>query len=228
MKILIKNSWKWLCIILLMYSFWGGLMFKVPSLAILNETIRNLYFHVTLWFAMMFLMTLAVVYSVKYLSSGKLEYDSLSKSFINTGLIFGILGILTGSFWAKFTWGTWWVSDPKLNGAAITILIYLAYFILRNATSENLIKYKISAVYSILAYVMLLVFLMVLPRLTDSLHPGNGGNPGFSQYDLDQNMRLVFYPAVLGFILLGIWISKVLHRIQLLQQKISELEYEEK
>jgi heme exporter protein C len=61
---------------------------------------------------------------------------------------------------------------------------------------------------------MMIVFIGILPRMTDSLHPGNGGNPAFGNYDLDSNMRLVFYPAVLGWILLGIWISQLRFRIK--------------
>ena len=64
---------------------------------------------------------------------------------------------------------------------------------------------RLAAIYNIFAYVLTMVSLMVLPRLTDSLHPGNGGNPAFSQYDLDSSLRAVFYPAVLGWILLGVW-----------------------
>jgi heme exporter protein C len=66
---------------------------------------------------------------------------------------------------------------------------------------------------------MFMVFIMVMPRLVDSLHPGNGGNPGFGKYDLDSNMRMVFYPAVIGFTLLGVWILQILVRIRFYKQK---------
>ena len=47
---------------------------------------------------------------------------------------------------------------------------------------------------------MLIPLIFILPRLTDSLHPGSGGNPGFNVYDLNEQLRIVFYPAVIGFI----------------------------
>jgi heme exporter protein C len=78
---------------------------------------------------------------------------------------------------------------------------------------------RISAVYNILAYTMFMVFIMVMPRLVDSLHPGNGGNPGFGKYDLDSNMRMVFYPSIIAFTLLGVWILQILVRIRLIKQK---------
>ena len=79
---------------------------------------------------------------------------------------------------------------------------------------------RISAVYNIFAYVMLIVFLMILPRMTDSLHPGNGGNPGFNKYDLDSTMRMVFYPAVGGWILMGAWLTTLRIRTEKLKRKL--------
>jgi heme exporter protein C len=70
--------------------------------------------------------------------------------------------------------------------------------------------------------VMMNVFIMVLPRLTDSLHPGNGGNPAFGKYDLDNNMRTVFYPAVIGWILFSCWLFEIKNRISVIKMKIDE------
>jgi heme exporter protein C len=120
--------------------------------------------------------------------------------------------------WAKFTWGAWWTNDPKLNGTAITILIYLAYFVLRNSMDDARKRARISAVYNIFAFVMMIVFIGILPRMTDSLHPGNGGNPGFNSYDLDNGLRMVFYPAVIGWILVGTWIASLRYRLKALQE----------
>ena len=64
---------------------------------------------------------------------------------------------------------------------------------------------------------MLIPLIFILPRLTDSLHPGNGGNPGFNVYDMNSQLRLVFYPAVTGFIFLGLWISDL--RLKMLKLK---------
>lgn len=46
------------------------------------------------------------------------------------------------------------------------------------------------------------------------MHPGKGGNPGFNKYDLDSNMRMVFYPAVIGWTLLGTWMMSLRIRIR--------------
>ncbi|MEQ8908729.1 MAG: cytochrome c biogenesis protein [Vicingaceae bacterium] len=210
--------WKALAVLLLIYTLIGGFLIEVPKQVILYESIRNLYFHVPMWFTMIFLFLLSMINSIKNLSSGSIEDDRKAIEFVNVGIIFGILGTLTGSIWAKFTWGAWWTNDVKLNGSAITMLIYLAYVILRGSLEDEQKRARISAVYNIFAFVLLVVFIGILPRMTDSLHPGNGGNPGFNNYDLDNNMKLVFYPAVLGWILLGYWISTIRMRISRLKE----------
>lgn len=216
-----------MAVLLLLYSFTYGMLGPVPALAVLNETIRNLYYHVTMWFGMIAMLSVSLYHSLKYLSGTKIGNDLRAEQFARTGLLLGVLGVATGSVWARFTWGGWWVNDPKLNGAVISILIYLAYVVLRNSLDEEQKRARVSAVYNIFAYVLMIVFLLVYPRMNavDSLHPGNGGNPAFSSYDLDKEMRKVFYPAVLGWILLGTWISSLFVRVKELQYKQMSREY---
>ena len=211
---------KILCVILLVYSVSAGILFDVPRLPILNETIRVLYFHVPMWFTMIFLLFLSSINAYKFISSGDLSYDLKSYNYANIGVFFGVLGIISGMIWVKYTWGTYWTNDPKLNGSAVGLLIYFSYFVLRNSVEDESKKGKISSVYNILAFSMLIPLIFILPRLTDSLHPGNGGNPGFNVYDLNSQLRIVFYPAVIGFILLGIWIADLRLRVLKLKNEL--------
>ncbi|PCH69282.1 MAG: ABC transporter permease [Bacteroidetes bacterium] len=211
--------WKISTIVLLLYVIIGGFLIDTPELPILHETIRNLYFHVPMWFGMIIIFTVGLVYSIKYLSNPTQENDSVAVEAVNVGILFGFLGLITGMQWAQFTWGEWWSGDPKQNASAISLLIYLAYLVLRNSMDEDQKRARISAVYNIFAYAAMIPLLFVLPRLTDSLHPGSGGNPGFNVYDLDGGMRLVFYPAVIGWTLLGVWIMELRVRLRNLNFK---------
>jgi heme exporter protein C len=206
--------WKLLCILLLAYTIIGGMLLPVPAMYILNETIRNLYFHVPMWFTMMILFGYAFVYSIKYLRSGKPEDDVKAVEFTNVGIIFSLLGLITGMEWAAETWGTPWSNDPKQLGTAMCMLTYFAYIILRGGMKDEEKRARISAVYNIFAFAMMIPLLFILPRMVDSLHPGAGGNPAFKQYDLDNNMRIVFYPAVVGWFLLGLWLTHIKVRIR--------------
>ena len=214
-----KHWWKALGAALIFYSTVAGLLKPVPALPVLHESIRNLYFHVPMWFSMITILAVSLYYSMKYLRNSLVQYDIVAREAAKVGVLFGSLGLITGMIWARFTWGAWWVRDAKLNGAAVAMLIYLAYFVLRNSMNEDQKRARISAVYNIFAYVIMLVFIMILPRMVDSLHPGNGGNPGFSTYDLDNGMRQIFYPAVIGWILIGVWILDIRVRIAKLENK---------
>jgi heme exporter protein C len=209
-----KSWWKILGSIFVLYATIAGFLARVPELPILHESIRNLYFHVPMWFSMIVLFTISVYHSIKFLVTNNAEDDLKAVESINTGIIFGILGLITGAIWAKFTWGQAWSFDVKQNYAAIAMLLYFAYLVLRNAIDEDQKRAKISAIYNIFAFPMMVVLLFVLPRLSDSLHPGNGGNPGFNSYDLDSRMRMVFYPACIGWILIGYWIYTLLFRLR--------------
>lgn len=224
METLKKNYWKIACMLLLIYTIWAGFMGKVPRQAILNETVRNLYFHVTMWFTMIFLLGTSVYHSIQYLRKSDIKSDLISNAYVETGLVFATLGLVTGSLWAKFTWGDWWTNDPKLNSVAIGLLIYLAYGLVRSSLPDEQQKARISNVYNIFAFVIFMILIWILPRMTDSLHPGNGGNPGFSKYDLDSNMRLVFYPAIIAWTMLGYWITNLRIRIKKLEHITSENE----
>ncbi len=200
-----------------------GLINVVPRLDILNETIRNVYYHVPIWFAMLVMMTVSMIQSLFGLTKTDLKNDTKAYNAAIVGFFFAIPGLTTGSIWAKYTWGTWWTfQDPKLNGVAISILIYLAYFILRFSVDDELKRARISAVYNVFAFVMMNVFIMVLPRLTDSLHPGNGGNPAFAKYDMDNNMRMVFYPAVIGWVLFSFWLLEIKNRMSFIKYKLDD------
>lgn len=192
-----------------------------PFRNILGETIRNTFFHVPLWFGMMFLFLFAVINSIKYLKSGDLEFDLKAESFTQTGIFYGLMGLVTGALWAKNTWGAYWSWDIKQNMTVVALLIYAAYFILRASFEDPEKRGRVCAAYGIFAFSTLIPLLYVIPRLTDSLHPGAGGNPAFGSQDLDNTMRMVFYPAVIGFTLLGFWISSLQFRYLKLQ-KIKE------
>jgi heme exporter protein C len=213
-----KTWWKILCVVILLYTIFQGLLGIVPKQPILNETIRNVYFHVPLWFGMMTLMTASMWFAIKYLRNGKIEDDEYSVEFANVAIFFGILGFMTGSLWGQFTWGDWLPKDPKIIAVEVGLLIYSSYFILRSSFDDEQRKARLSAIYNIFAFATFIPLVWILPRLTESLHPGNGGNPAFGKYDMDNGMRMVFYPAVIGWTLLGVWITSLRIRLRIIER----------
>ncbi len=219
-----KNWWKIAGIALVVYVIAGGLLFEVPDLPVLRESIRNIYFHVGMWFGMVFILFMSVVFSLRYLARSQPEDDLRALAAVNVGLLFGLLGLLTGMLWARFTWGDYWVNDPKLNGAAVGMLIYLAYIVLRSSLEDPEKRARLAAVYSVFAFVLFFVFIMILPRTAgSSIHPGVDGNPALATGDLAPEMRWVFYPAVLGWFIMAWWLYRLFYRMLRIEIKIREI-----
>ncbi len=212
-------------VIILIYVHTAGLLMDVPRLAILNETVRALYFHVPMWFGMVLLFGASVYYALRYLRNQQPDDDNWSEAFAHTGTAFGLLGMFTGMLWANYTWGSPWHGDPKQNGAAIALLVYLAYFVLRGSVENREQRARLSAVYNVFAFAAMIPLIFIIPRLTSSMHPGSGGNPGFNVYDLDSRMRFIFYPAVAGWFIMGLWIASLRYRMKKIKEKMDEREY---
>jgi len=206
--------WKIAGILLVLFALIGGLALPVPQLPILEQSIRNLYYHVPMWFGMLALLMASGFHSIKALKDGNFVNDIKASSYAAIGVLYGSIGLATGMLWAKNTWGVYWTNDPKLNSAAIGMLMYAAYFVLRGSVEDEEKRARISAVYNLFVLPVYIVLIYIMPRLTASLHPGNGGNPGFNSYDLDSRLRMVFYPAVLGWIFIGFWIADLQIRIK--------------
>ena len=215
--------WKILSFILLMYTCTMGFFVKIPSLdGRLQESIRNLFFHVPMWFCMQTVFIVSVIYAIRYLRSQNPVDDYYSLEYARTGLVFGFLGLITGAIWANYQWGKPWSGDPKQNGAAIALLIYMAYFVLRGSMNDIDKRSRIGSVYNIFAFAMLFPTIWILPRLTESLHPGgegSEGNPALNGNDLDPSMRMVFWPAVRGWTLLAVGITTLMIRLRLITEK---------
>ncbi len=219
--------WKILSIVLLLYTFIAGFLVKLPHRVAyeesnMYESMRNFFFHVPMWFSQMIIITVSLVYSIRFLRTPLSKNDWYAVEFARTGTVMGFLGLITGSIWANYTWGAPWNNDPKQIGAAIALLTYLAYFVLRNSISDIDKRGRVAAVYNIFAYFIYIPMVMILPRMVESLHPGGKGvegNPGLSGNSLDPSMRAIFWPAVIGWVLLGVWISTLKIRVRALEDR---------
>lgn len=217
--------WKYLCIALLLFTFTAGFLTSVPRIGNLYESIRNFYFHVPMWFGQIGLLLLSLGYSIAYLRTQNLKYDFYAAEYAKTGIVYGVLGLMTGAIWANFTWGEAWSNDPKQIAAAIAVLIYFAYVVLRGSMTDLDKRARVTAVYNIFAFFIYIPLIMILPRMVQSLHPGGmegaagGGNPALGGDSLDPGMRMIFWPAVLGWLLLGIWISNLKVRYNIIKYK---------
>lgn len=215
-----KWWWKILGIAIMLYVLIKGLTTEVPKVDIIEQSIRNLFFHVPMWMVMMVFLLISASFGVAYLRNQNLNHDRWSLAFVEISLLMGIAGCITGAFWAKATWGAFWPDDPKLKGVALGMLIYAAMLILRAAIPEVRSRAKISAIYGIFVYPIFIAFIYVLPKMNPGLHPGSGDTVKFVDYNvISKDLRLVFYPAILGWALIFGWIVQLRYRFLTLIHK---------
>jgi len=212
--------WKYAIAVWMTAVITVGFLIPIPDIPILKQSARNLFLHVPMWFTMAVCFGAGLVYSIRYLNNPDPITDHKAETATQVGLMFGICGLLTGAVWARFTWGTWWTfAEPRMNLSALGMMIYVAYFVLRTAFDNPEKRAKIAAVFNVFAATTIPFLLYIIPRQLPSLHPGAEGNPAFSEITAPE-LRYIFYPAVVGFIGLAIWISNILNRYKKVKLEI--------
>jgi len=164
----------------------------------------------------------ACVAGILYLRSRDERWDDVGEASIRIGLLMSVLVVITGSIWAKASWGTWWVwSDPRLVTYLIVVLIYAAYFVLRSSAEDDR-KMRYSAIYAIAGFASVpLSFYSV--RVAESfVHPvvftGSGANMPDSMliwFVVSQAAMLALFIALLELDLVGRRSERALRRLAL-------------
>ncbi len=221
--------YKWykiLAITLVMYALVYGLIIDIPTdIGMLDETVRNLFYHVPMWFGMMLIMFVGWVYSMLYLVTLKPEYDIYASELCNSGILMGLAGLFTGMLWAYGTWGSPWTNDAKLNGVAVGMCMYGGYWLLQKSIEDDDKRARLSSVFNVFVFPLFIALIYVMPKFAKfSIHPGSGDTVNFKKYNMNGNMQMVFYPAVIGFTLLFVWLAEL--RIRIRKIKLKQLNEE--
>ena len=134
--------------ILFLGALWM-VFFYAPLESVMNYVQKIFYFHVSnAWVGMLGFMAAAVA-GIIYLIKKDLKWDLIELSAVEISLVFFFIAILSGSIWAKPSWGTWWTWDSRLTTAAILEMIYLAYLLLRQGIEDVERRARFSAVYTL-------------------------------------------------------------------------------
>lgn len=148
----------------------------LPFIPQLEERARNLYYHVPMSWVGILAYLIAMLYGYRYLKTGRVEYDSISASSAALGTLFTILATLTGMIWAQFNWGVAWNWDPRQTSIFILLMMYFAYFALRQSIESDERRARLSAVYVIFAFFPAVFLMFIMPRIMEGLHPGSGND----------------------------------------------------
>ncbi len=194
-----------------------------PTAEFLGESSRILYFHVPVaWISVISFIT-AGYHSIMILVSEKRrnerEYKAYNAAY--SGIIFTLLTVITGSIWAKISWGSYWNWDPRETSIVILMLIYISYFSLYSALKENVNRMGISSVYLIIAMITMPFFVFIIPRIYPSLHPDTLINAD-KKIHLEAAMKLTLFTSIGVFTIFYGYIYNLMNRISSLELTMQE------
>ena len=228
-------AWKIILFVLMSFIIVAGIAFPIvrqpeawyqfPMIPGLEEKAKIIFFHVpTAWLSVIaFLMTM--IYGIKYLVKKNLDDDAKSFAALQLGMIFTILATVTGSIWAKFTWGAFWHWDPRETSIFILLLIYGSLFALRSALENEDKRARLSAVYSIIAFLTVPFFIFIMPRIMTGLHPGSANDDTSGpvvDFLMNSNMQLVFYLSLAAFTILYFWMWRINFKSLIYKDKLTK------
>jgi heme exporter protein C len=172
-----------------------------PEEAVMGQVQRVFYFHIaTAWTALLGFVAAGVA-GVAYLSTKDEKWDIVEIAAIEISLVFFLITIVLGSIWARPVWNTWWTWDPRLTTAAVTELIYIAYFMLRQGIEDPGRRARFGAVYTIIGAVSAPITFFAI-RLFRTIHPvviGSGDPGAQGTFAMVPGMQVAFFFALFAF-----------------------------
>ena len=193
-------------IFLLTAAIVAAIIFFVPPIKGLGELAKIIFFHVpTAWVSVVAFLASAY-FAAKFLQTQDFSFDELSARAAKLGFIFVLLSTVSGAIFSKLTWGAYWNWDPRQTTIFVLILIYGAYLTLRAAVSDEKVRAKVSAVYSLLSVLTVPFLVFILPRMFFSLHPSPISSSGI---EMDSEVLIVLIAAVVDATLIFVRLMRM-------------------
>jgi heme exporter protein C len=146
--------------------------FVAPNDADQGFSQRIFYFHVSVAFTSYLCFGAGAWKALRHLWRRDPGADLESYVAVHQGVIFGALVLLTGSIWAKISWGHWWVwSEDQLVLFLVLFLFYAAYFMLRFSVDPGPQRANLSAVYALFGVVLVPVSFLAIRLSHRLIHP---------------------------------------------------------
>lgn len=192
-------------------------LLKAPLVPVLEETTRVLYFHIPAAWLTVVALGWSMVNSILYLAKRDLRADDHAAAAAELGLLFCIGATVSGALWAKAMWGAYWNWDPRETSIFFLLLLYTAYLALRGSIEDEEKRARLSAVYSVAAFVAVPFLIFVVPRMYETLHPDPIINPR-GKVDMDPMIRWSFLAMLVGFTGLYVWMQSLRVRVSRLER----------
>src|SRR5215212_70090 len=147
------------------------------------------------------------IMAIRHLRSGDPSWDMRSYVAIHMSIILGLGVLVTGSIWARASWGHWWVWDePVLVSFLVVFLLYCVYYPLRFSIEDPDRQARYSSVFAITAGAFVPLNFIAVRLAEKYTHPRVLSQTGGS---LPGEMRLTFLVSLLGVALLFVTLWKL-------------------
>jgi heme exporter protein C len=172
-----------------------------PEELVMGQVQRVFYFHVaTAWTALLGFVAAGVA-GIIYLVTKDPKWDIVEVAAVEISLVFFFITIVLGSIWARPIWNTWWTWDPRLTTAAVTELIYVAYFMLREGIEDPDRRARFGAIYTIIGSLSAPITFFAI-RLFRTIHPviiGSSDSSAQGTFEMTSQMLVAFMFALFTF-----------------------------
>lgn len=216
--------WKILIFVLMSAMIVASFLTAAPQ-AQIGESSRIFYYHIPQAWVCVLAFLMSMIFSIRYLMNRSETDDDRAVASASLGFVFCFLATVTGATFAKVTWGSFWNWDPRETSVFILLLIYAAYFALRNAIDDEEKRATLSAVYAIFAFVTVPFLIFVVPRMMPSLHPEDSVLDENLKFSMGPMVGSIFGTALALYTALYVWILKLSLRIKRLERADLEEEW---
>jgi heme exporter protein C len=200
-----KAIWRWLLGVWLVVVIWAAFFYAPAARGFKGESARIVFFHIPQAWVAVLAFCVNLIASIRYLRGRDPLDDARAAAAARLGLVFSMLATVTGSLFARVMWGSFWNWDPREVSIAILLLVYAAYFALREAIPDEERRASLSAAYAVLAFVTMPFLVFVVPRIYWSLHPDTIINTRGS-LEMESRMLQVLMASLVGFTGLFCWL----------------------
>ncbi|MEZ4298750.1 MAG: cytochrome c biogenesis protein [Polyangiaceae bacterium] len=197
--------------------------FRAPVEATMGIVQKIFYFHVPAAYSMYLGAAVCFFGSAGYLARGTRGWDAVAKAGAEVAVVMGFMVLISGPLWAMKAWGVAWTWDPRLTTSMLSVLIYVAYVLLRGFTGDGDAERKFAAALGVLGAANLPIIHYSVQKWGGN-HPKvitNGGG-GLQHPD----MKLALGLGFLSFTLLTVILVWARARMELSSSKLAELEQE--
>jgi heme exporter protein C len=213
--------------VLLFLAALGLVFFYAPLEALMNYVQKVFYFHISNAWVGMLGFIVAAIAGVVFLVKKDLKWDIVEQAAVEISLVFFLIAIITGSIWAKPSWGTFWTWDARLTTAAILEMIYLAYFLLRQGIEDPERRARFSAVYTLIGAVSVPVTFLSI-RLWQTIHPviiGGDGSGTQGSFGMTPSMLTTMFFCLATFSVIFATLLWYRIRLGILAEHVDQLKF---